>query len=555
VAATLLAATELDRDPEASPRASRLPPMRLEPGTTLSVYRIESIIGEGGMGVVYRAHDQALDRAVAIKCLHTNLAGDSQIRRRFAREARVLREWTHPNVVSIFDFVEQEHLLAIVMEYIEGKSLVQHLASWRGRMPWSEIGAVFGAVLDTMDDGHRVGVVHRDLKPDNILVYTASDGGLRPKIVDFGISKILEGTSYTMSGAFLGTCRYMSPEQVRNPNTADYRSDIYSLGISLYQLCTGDVPFDDGNHFAVMMAHVNEAPRPPSQLRGDIPPALERLVLDALSKDPAARPQTCAIFRARLDQALEGTAPSTATIASRPPPAPSIQDTGGHEMILVPGGPFLMGPSRRTVHVDAFYMDRTPVTNEQFDRFVRVTGYRPPDPNVGRFLHHVPSGRTPSRFAKCPVVYVSWADAKAYATWAGKRLPTEAEWEKAARGTDGRKYPWGRAEPTALRASFGKACSEPLPVGSFPEGASPYGILDMAGNVWEWCDDYDDPRFYEDGPSHNPRNTKKVAKPLVVMRGGSFLFGPRALRTYSRTSYDPEVRFASGGFRCVREVG
>src|SRR5207237_9813424 len=113
VAATLLAATELDRDPEARPRA-RLPPMRLEPGTALSVSRIESIIGEGGMGVVYRGHDEALDRQVAIKCLHTNLAGDSQIRRRFAREARVLREWTHPNVVSIFDFVEQEHLLAIV---------------------------------------------------------------------------------------------------------------------------------------------------------------------------------------------------------------------------------------------------------------------------------------------------------------------------------------------------------------------------------------------------------------------------------------------------------
>ena len=519
----------------------------------ISVYRIESILGEGGMGVVYKARDQALGRDVAIKCLHTNLAGDGQIRRRFAREARVLREWTHPNVVSIFDFVEHDHLLAIIMEYIDGKSLVQHIASWRGRVPFAEIGTVFGAVLETMNDGHQVGVVHRDLKPDNILVYAGSEG-LRPKIVDFGISKILEGTSYTVSGAFLGTCRYMSPEQVRNPNTADYRSDIYSLGVSLYQLCTGRVPFDDGNHFAVMMAHVNDAPTPPSRLRPDIPPELEQLVLEALAKDPGARPQTCAIFRARLGDALRGATPALVSTASRPPPPASIQDTGGHEMVLVPGGPFLMGATRRSVHVDAFYMDRVPVTNEQFMRLVKVTGHRPEAPNAERFLSHVPAGRTTARFAKSPVVYVSWADAKAYATWAGKRLPTEAEWEKAARGTDGRKYPWGRSEPTKTRASYGKAQAGPVPAGSFPQGASPYGILDLAGNVWEWCDDYDDPRFYEDGPSHNPRNTKKLGKPLVVMRGGSFMFAAAALRTYSRTSYDPEVRFASGGFRCVRGV-
>jgi serine/threonine-protein kinase len=141
---TALAATAMASARERNPPNPSLPPMRLPPGTLLSVYRIESVLGEGGMGVVYRAVDEARDRVVAVKCLHTNLAGDLEIRRRFIREARVLRSWTHPNVVAIYDFVEHEHFLAIVMEYVEGPSLVRHLDTWRGRVPFEEIRALFG---------------------------------------------------------------------------------------------------------------------------------------------------------------------------------------------------------------------------------------------------------------------------------------------------------------------------------------------------------------------------------------------------------------------------
>jgi serine/threonine-protein kinase len=524
--------------------------MRLLPGTKIGVYRIESVIGEGGMGVVYRAHDEARDRAVALKCLHSNLAGDVEIRRRFAREAKVLAGYHHPNVVMVFDFVERDHLAAIVMELIEGHTLVQHVAKWRARVPFAEVRALFAGVLDAMAQGHERGIVHRDLKPDNVLV-TRRGPSLAPKLVDFGIAKILEGTTYTMTGALLGTCRYMSPEQVQRPDRADRRSDIYSLGVTLYQLVTGQVPFDSTNQFAVMMSHVHEAPRPPSELRPDLPPALERLILDALAKDPADRPPSCAAFRERLEAALagHGAAPSS----ERAPLAPVLRGKGGEEMVLVPEGPFQMGPDRRAVHLDAFYIDRTPVTNQAFRTFVDVTGYRPEDDDAARFLSHL-HGRLPPELASHPVVYVSWLDARAYAAWAGKRLPTEAEWEKAARGADGRKYPWGRAQPGPSLANYGKLRGGTTPVTAFPDGASPYGVLDLAGNVWEWCEDADDPAFYADGPSHNPKSVARSDRALYVMRGGSWNFAARALRTFSRTAFEARYRFAGGGFRCARDA-
>lgn len=532
--------------------------MRIPVGTVLSnAYVISGVLGEGGMGVVYKAHDKVLGRTVAIKCLHSNLAGDAEIRRRFIREARVLRTFSHPNVVSVFDLIEHDHLLGIVMEHVDGPSLAHYMMKWRGRVPFEEVRQIFASVLEAMDEAHRQGIIHRDLKPDNVLVARGSSGESSPKIVDFGIARILEGTTYTVSGALLGTCRYMSPEQVKGDKMADHRSDIYSLGVTLYELATGRPPFADDNHFALMMAHVHTEPMFPSAHRPEVPRPLEILLLQSLAKDPSERPQTCGEFRDRLLAAIEAPPPqatfSPKSSSTIPPLAPVLRDTDGAEAVLVPAGPFFMGPNRREVFLDAYYIDRTPVTNRQFQRFVLVTGYRPTDAHAGgRFLAHWVRGAPPRGLEEHPVVNVSWDDAYAYALWAGKRLPSEAEWEKAARGTDGRKYPWGKAEPGPTRAHYGGKNRGTVPVGAYPEGASPYGVLDMAGNVQEWCEDIDDPAFYEDGPTRNPRNTRKAERAVYVMRGGSWLFNAQSLKTYARTSFEPHYRFAGGGFRCVR---
>jgi serine/threonine-protein kinase len=180
-----------------------------------------------------------------------------------------------------------------------------------------------------------------------------------------------------------------------------------------------------------------------------------------------------------------------------------------------------------------------------------VTGYRPSDPEAHRFLPHWREGRCPPGLDDHPVVFVSWLDARAYTVWAGCRLLTEAEWEKAARGTDGRKYPWGRTEPTTDHANFGRSRQSTMPIGQFPDGVSPYGIFDMAGNVGEWCEDVDDPKFYLSGPERNPRNTVQPGNRPCVVRGGGWMYDARSLRTYSRSSFHPTYRIGSVGFRCA----
>src|ERR1043166_7401774 len=292
------------------PAQQALPPRLIAAGTRISErYAIDGVLGEGGMGVVYRALDNQRERTVAIKALHANLMGDAEIRRRFTREAQLMLRWNHRHIARVHDFIEHKDLLAFVMEYVEGPTLEEHAQRWNGKLPYDDIRLIFSSVLEAMAEAHDIGIVHRDLKPHNILL-RLEDNGATPKIVNFGIAKILEGTTYTMTGALLGTCRYMSPEQAQSPQNVDHRTDIYSLGVTLYRCVTGRCPFEGNNHFAVMMAHVSQPPEPPSAFRPHMPPALEQIILRALAKDRTERPQSCAEFRAALEAALIDVTPA-----------------------------------------------------------------------------------------------------------------------------------------------------------------------------------------------------------------------------------------------------
>jgi serine/threonine-protein kinase len=535
-------------------RSHAMPPRLIAPGTQITLrYRIDGVLGEGGMGVVYRALDTDRERTVAIKALHASLMGDAGIRRRFKREAQLMLGWNHRYVARVYDVIEHEDLIAFVMEYVDGPTLEEHTQRWNGKLPYDEIRQIFSGVLEAVEAAHAVGIIHRDLKPQNILLHF-DQSGVVPKIVDFGVAKVLEGTTYTMSGALLGTCRYMPPEQVESPQHVDHRADIYSLGVTLYRCVTGRTPFEGNSHFAVMMAHVQQAPEPPSAFRPHLPAALEQIMLQALAKDRGDRPQSCAEFRTALELALVDVTPSPIDRGAESPRV--LIEDDGNEMLLIPPGPFQLGAHRRIVLLDRFYLARHPVTNRQFQAFVETTGYAPSDPERHRFLHHFRNGSCPPELADHPVVFVSWTDARAYCRWAARRLPSEAEWEKAARGPEGNKYPWGREEPTAELANFGQARAKAYPldggtvaVSAFPHSASPYGIEGMAGNVFEWCEDVDDPGFYLHGPERNPRNTIQPGNAPCVIRGGSWRYDARSLRTYARASFPPTFRLDTVGFR------
>jgi len=232
-------------------------------------------------------------------------------------------------------------------------------------------------------------------------------------------------------------------------------------------------------------------------------------------------------------------------------------------MVLVPSGAFWMGSDadteaerpRRRVWLDAFAIDRYEVTFERYRAFLEATGRAPPfwGEAWARAYDWV-DGRPPEGHGDHPVVVVSWHDADAFCRWAGGRLPTEAEWEKAARGTDGRRYPWGDRYETARANAYGEEDGHltSAAAGSYPSGGSPCGAQDMAGNVWEWCADWYDPAYYSQGPERNPKGPAEGTRKVV--RGGSLGAVPALLRTTFRMGNDPSFRAAAIGFRCVKDA-
>jgi serine/threonine-protein kinase len=630
-------------------------------------YRIEEKIGEGGMGKVYRATHIHMDNTVALKILHTHLSSDQTALERFRREARAAAYIRHPNAVAVTDFgvTKDTGIAYLVMEFLEGVELRQKIKQQK-QLDFEETFLIVQQTCSALQAAHSKGIIHRDLKPDNIWLLPTEDGVTRVKVLDFGIAKLktsTETSALTQQGMIVGTPYYMSPEQCRGEEL-DARSDIYSMGVILYEMMTGEVPFQASTPVGVVLKHANEQPRPPRELRTELPPPLEDVILRALKKKREERQESAlhlaqelesALYAAGIELKLLGTntpqatllptgytsAPKTAismqgsvgmarpaqtseasqaasldqamatpstdsggrplfgsyqsaeTLAPRsaqrkllfaalavavvaviagviwfsqstPQPSPTPPSPAPREdtpkptpgdptpppgMIYIKGGEFIMGNNltedkfqkpEHTETVAPFFIDQYEVTVEDYYKFMKARNHKPPGgwPESWRQGNFKPEER------RLPVANVSWYDAQEYAEWAGKRLPTEAEWEYAARGTDKRLYPWGMQFNSEYANVAEPQKRELRPAGSFPLDRSPFGLFDMAGNVAEWTDS--DPRPYR-GSLAQPDTGK-------ILRGGSFEVDKSFALVTSRAALPATVKTNSVGFRCAKNI-
>ena len=245
-------------------------------------YRLGRVLGRGGMCIVYQAWDTKLRRDVAIKRLEPPLNQDPRTRARFDREGRALAQLSHPNVVTLIDRGSTENDDYLVFEYVEGRSLKEMVKE--KPLSVEETGRIVGQVAEGLAAAHQAGIVHRDVKPQNILI----DRQGHAKITDFGIATGPDWTRVTKAGSIIGSARYMSPEQVRS-KPVDVRSDVYSLGVVMYEMLAGHPPFDGANMPEIARHHLNTPPPPLGQIRSDLPPGLERVVMRCLEKLPEDR--------------------------------------------------------------------------------------------------------------------------------------------------------------------------------------------------------------------------------------------------------------------------
>ena len=258
-------------------------------------YEVLGIIGDGGMGTVYRGRDPRFDRPVAIKVLHPQFQRDQEVVERFKSEAVIQAKLNHPNIVTVFDFIATKDTLAMVMEYVEGRPLNLVIQQCHGPMDPARAGALTRQILSAMGYAHGQGLVHRDIKPSNIAIQESA-GEEIAKVMDFGIAKILGSEKLkTATGARMGTLAYMSPEQIKSPKNVDARSDIYSLGAVLFEMLTGQLPFEADSEYELMRLILEAPPRPAIHFQPATP--LQAAALRAMAKSPGERFSSCSEFK------------------------------------------------------------------------------------------------------------------------------------------------------------------------------------------------------------------------------------------------------------------
>jgi serine/threonine-protein kinase len=294
--------------------------MNYEIGSRVGDYEVLEVLGAGGMGRVYKVRNVISDRVEAMKVLLPDLEGDADLADRFMREIKVQASLDHPNIAALHTALRLDNQLLMFMEYLEGVTIDVVLRS--GRIPIDKAIDYSVQVLSALSYAHAHGVVHRDLKPANMIL---TPSGV-VKLMDFGIARMVADRKLTQTGGTVGSIYYMSPEQIKGGVAVDARSDLYSLGISLYEMATGARPFKGDSEYSIMAAHLETTPPPPIEVDPNLPPALSEVILMSLEKDPAQRFQTADAFRAALlsvrGSVQPAATPAAAPVVVAPPPPP-----------------------------------------------------------------------------------------------------------------------------------------------------------------------------------------------------------------------------------------
>ncbi len=317
-------------------------------GQKLGDYEILGILGAGGMGKVYKVRNTISDRVEAMKILLPDLVGQKDLADRFLREIKVLASLNHPNIAALRTALTLDNQLVMIMEFVDGVTLASRLH--QGAIPPTLAVKYIDQVLDALSYAHKQNIIHRDIKPANIML--TPDGTV--KLMDFGIARSASDRSLTMTGTTLGSLNYMPPEQVKG-DPADNRSDLYSLGVSLYEMVTGQLPFQADSNYAMMAAHLQEVPKPPIVLRAGIPQALNQIIVMALAKDPGQRFQSADAFRGAL-KSVQAQGGRTQPAVDRRSYAPSAPAHAGSATGLFQETPASQSP---TTVLDAPAFQRT----------------------------------------------------------------------------------------------------------------------------------------------------------------------------------------------------
>jgi formylglycine-generating enzyme required for sulfatase activity/tRNA A-37 threonylcarbamoyl transferase component Bud32 len=515
--------------PRPQPDQHRLP----EIGEALaSRYELQEMLGQGAGAAVFRAHDRVLDLVVAAKVIlpdgiyRSRDAAAAEVDLR--AEARAAMHLAHPNIVHVYTYERDGAWEYLVMEYVEGESLSKFRRRFtNARLPLSKALEIGIGVLDALGAAHDHGVIHNDVKPANVMITKTG----HVKVCDFGLARLGAPRGTTPTGLVAGSPVYMSPERIRG-EPGDGRSDLYSLAATLFAILTGDAPFGSLATAALQGHLKNDVPH-----ATDVPEAVDRVLQRALAKDPEDRFPHALAMRKALEECL-----AALWAPPRPAPLPSLPAADLEPLPpLPPPKPAPAPPPRDMVAVgDAqvdgvtvapFWMERTPVTNEDFAAFVKATGETPPQHWPG--LAPAPAAR------RLPVVGVGLAQARRYAAWKKRRLPTRAEWMAALRGRDGRVLPWGATSCDTTRCSCPRSGAVGLaPVDAHPDSATPEGVIGLLGNVWEWTEPGAGARL-DDG---------------VTVLGGSFKHACARPGAVPETTVSPEAQFLYLGFRCAADV-